>query len=59
MNIGIIGAGHMAQAVGWLAIRAGHRVMLCNSRGPQSLLRLREATFVPEGHWRHQRGIRT
>jgi len=43
MNIGIIGAGHMAQAVGWLAIRAGHRVMLCNSRGPQSLLRLREA----------------
>lgn len=43
MNIGIIGAGHMAQAVGWLAIRAGHRVMMSNSRGPQSLSGLRDA----------------
>jgi len=43
MNIGIIGAGHMAQAVGWLAIRAGHHVMLSNSRGPQSMVGLREA----------------
>lgn len=43
MNLGIIGAGHMAQAVGWLAVKAGHRVMASNSRGPRSLLGLREA----------------
>lgn len=43
MNIGIMGAGHMAQAVGWLAIGAGHRVMMSNSRGPQSLQGLRDA----------------
>ncbi|GAB1387427.1 NAD(P)-binding domain-containing protein [Melaminivora sp.] len=43
MNIGIIGAGHMAQAIGLLAIRAGHRVMMSNSRGPQSLAGLRDA----------------
>jgi 8-hydroxy-5-deazaflavin:NADPH oxidoreductase len=43
MNIGIIGAGRMAQAVAWLAIQAGHRVMLSNSRGLQSMLDLRKA----------------
>lgn len=43
MDIGVIGAGQMAQAVGWLAIKAGHRVMLSNSRGPQSLIDLRAA----------------
>lgn len=44
MNIGIMGAGHMAQAVGWLAMRAGYRVMMSNSRGAGSLVGLREAT---------------
>lgn len=43
MKIGIIGAGHMAQAVGWLAANAGHQVMMSNSRGPESILDLREA----------------
>lgn len=49
MNIGIIGAGHMAQAVGLLAIRAGHRVMMSNSRGPQSLSGLRDAMGCETG----------
>lgn len=49
MNIGIIGAGPMAQAVGSLAIRAGHRVMMSNSRGPQSLLALRDAMGCETG----------
>lgn len=49
MNIGIIGAGHMAQAVGLLAIRAGHRVMVSNSRGPQSLSDLRDALDCETG----------
>ncbi|MFB7160121.1 NADPH-dependent F420 reductase [Lysinibacillus sp. NPDC056232] len=42
MKIGIIGAGRMAQAVGWLALKAGHQVMMSNSRGPESILDLRE-----------------
>lgn len=37
MKIGIIGAGRMAQSIGGLAVRAGHEVMLSNSRGPDSL----------------------
>lgn len=37
MKIGIIGAGRMAQAVGLLAARAGHQVMLSNSRGPETI----------------------
>lgn len=37
MHIGIIGAGRMAQSVGWLATQAGHEVMLSNSRGPASI----------------------
>lgn len=37
MKIGIIGAGRMAQAVGLLAVRAGHQVMLSNSRGPDTI----------------------
>jgi predicted dinucleotide-binding enzyme len=32
---GIIGAGRMAQAVGSIAVKAGHQVMLSNSRGPE------------------------
>lgn len=37
MKIGIIGAGFVARAVAKLAIKAGHTVMLSNSRGPQTL----------------------
>jgi 8-hydroxy-5-deazaflavin:NADPH oxidoreductase len=37
MRIGIIGAGRMAQSIGWLAVQAGHDVMLSNSRGPHTL----------------------
>lgn len=49
MKIGIIGAGHMAQAVGWLALKAGHRVMMSNSRGTQSLAGLRAAMGCEAG----------
>ncbi len=37
MKIGIIGAGRMAQAVGLLATKVGHQVMLSNSRGPETI----------------------
>lgn len=37
MNIGIIGAGRMGQALAGLFTRAGHDVILSNSRGPESL----------------------
>ncbi|GAA2808359.1 NADPH-dependent F420 reductase [Crossiella cryophila] len=37
MKIGILGAGHIAQAVARHAIRYGHQVVLSNSRGPDSL----------------------
>ncbi len=41
MNIGIIGAGFVGRAVAKLAIQAGHRVMVSNSRGPQTLFSLK------------------
>lgn len=37
MKIGIIGAGFIARALTGHATRAGHELMLSNSRGPQSL----------------------
>ncbi|MCG8709573.1 NAD(P)-binding domain-containing protein [Brenneria sp. 4F2] len=37
MNIGIIGAGFIGRGVAELAIKAGHKVMLSNSRGPNSI----------------------
>lgn len=37
MNIGIIGAGGIAQAFARQALKAGHTVTLANSRGPDSL----------------------
>lgn len=37
MKIGIIGAGKMAQMLAPRLIRAGHKVVLSNSRGPDSL----------------------
>ncbi len=37
MEIGIIGAGDFAQAFAKRALKASHKVMLSNSRGPDSL----------------------
>lgn len=37
MKVGIIGAGRMGQALAGLFTRAGHDVVLSNSRGPESL----------------------
>jgi 8-hydroxy-5-deazaflavin:NADPH oxidoreductase len=42
-RVGIIGAGRIGQAMGKTALRAGRRVVIANSRGPQSL------TSVVEG----------
>jgi 8-hydroxy-5-deazaflavin:NADPH oxidoreductase len=36
-DIGIIGAGHLGQAMARVALRAGRSVVIANSRGPQSL----------------------
>ncbi|UXI01369.1 NADPH-dependent F420 reductase [Photobacterium sp. TY1-4] len=40
MKIGVIGAGFVGQAVGRLLLKAGHQVLLSNSRGPQTLFSL-------------------
>lgn len=37
MKIGIIGAGFVGRAIGTLAVKAGHGVMIANSRGPETL----------------------
>ena len=37
MNVGIIGAGRLGQAMARTALRAGRSVLLANSRGPESL----------------------
>ena len=37
MEIGIIGAGDFAQAFSKRALKAGHKVKLSNSRGPDGL----------------------
>jgi predicted dinucleotide-binding enzyme len=42
MNIGIIGAGHMGEAFARRLARAGHRVAIANSRGPETLRSLAE-----------------
>ncbi|TMP39170.1 NADP oxidoreductase [Pseudoalteromonas citrea] len=43
MRIGIIGAGAMAQTLAQHALKAGHEVMLSNSRAPESLSAIVEA----------------
>jgi len=40
MDVGIIGAGRLGQAMAQTALRAGRQVMLANSRGPESLASL-------------------
>jgi hypothetical protein len=37
MTIGIIGTGHIGSQVARLAVRAGHDVVVSNSRGPETL----------------------
>lgn len=37
MKIGIIGAGEIGQRLAKLIIQSGHEVILCNSRGPETL----------------------
>ena len=37
MHIGIIGAGTVAQAFARKAVKAGHKIVFSNSRGPESL----------------------
>jgi 8-hydroxy-5-deazaflavin:NADPH oxidoreductase len=36
-SVGIIGAGRLGQAMAQTALRAGRRVVIANSRGPESL----------------------
>jgi hypothetical protein len=38
--VGIIGAGHIGQAMARIALRAGRQVVIANSRGPKSLAAL-------------------
>jgi len=42
-TVGIIGAGRIGQAMAQTAIRAGHQVVIANSRGPESLTSVVEA----------------
>ena len=37
LTLGTVGAGNVAMAIAGLAVTAGHRVILSNSRGPESL----------------------
>ena len=36
-TIGLIGAGHIGSQLARLAVRTGHDVVICNSRGPETL----------------------
>jgi 8-hydroxy-5-deazaflavin:NADPH oxidoreductase len=49
VKIGIIGAGFVGRAIGKLAVRSGHQVMLSNSRGPQTLFSLRSGIGCEAG----------
>lgn len=44
MKIGIIGAGVVGRTLAKLAVKAGHEVMLSNSRGPKSMFSLPYST---------------
>jgi len=37
MDVGIVGAGRLGQAMARTALRAGRSVVIANSRGPESL----------------------
>ena len=44
MDIGIIGAGNIGSTLARRLAKAGHAVRIANSRGPETLARLAEAT---------------
>src|SRR5437764_1500641 len=44
MNIGIIGTGHIGASLVRKLARAGHSVLMANSRGPESLRELADET---------------
>ncbi|QOL79686.1 NADPH-dependent F420 reductase [Pseudooceanicola spongiae] len=49
MKIGIIGAGFIGRAVAAVAMKAGHDVMISNSRGPETLFSLVGSTGCKAG----------
>jgi len=49
MKIGIIGAGFVGRAISKLALKAGHQVMLSNSRDPKTLFTLTRTTLCQAG----------
>ena len=49
MNIGIVGAGNIGQAIARRALAAGYRVMLSNSRGPGTLVAVAAALGCEAG----------
>jgi len=49
MKIGIIGAGFVGRAISKLALKAGHQVMLSNSRDPKTLFTLTRITQCQAG----------
>ena len=49
MKIGIIGAGFVGRAISKLALKAGHQVMLSNSRDPKTLFTLTRTTQCQAG----------
>lgn len=49
MKIGIVGAGYVGRTVGGLAVKAGHAVMLSNSRGPETMFSLRHGVGAEVG----------
>jgi predicted dinucleotide-binding enzyme len=40
MDVGIVGAGRLGQAMARTALRAGRQIVMANSRGPESLASL-------------------
>jgi len=53
MKIGIIGAGFVGRAISKLALKAGHQVMLSNSRDPKTLFTLTRTTQCQAGTPQH------
>ena len=49
MKIGIIGAGFVGKAIARLVVRAGHEVMVSNSRGPKTLASVPSGTGARVG----------
>lgn len=59
-EVGIIGAGHIGQALARTALRAGRKVVIANSRGPETLAPM-VARLAPEfwlGRFARPRHIR-